>query len=85
MIVFFGWIIAISVVGSIRLCQLHLENYPKCSHSGKEEHVDGDQVFIDEEVGHSFDVEARHHDGADHHDVEEKEHREKQEVCDFLE
>jgi len=85
MIVFFGWIITIRVVGTIPLYDVHLENYPKCSDYSKEEHVYDNQIFIDEEVGHSLDGEAHHHDGADHYDVEEKEQRDKHEVCDFVE
>jgi len=84
MVVFFGWIILIRVVGSIPLLQGHLEKHPKCSHTCKEKHVDSDQVFIDEEIGNSLDVEAHHNDGAEHHDVEEKEHRDKQEDFYFV-
>jgi len=46
--------------------------------------VDDNQIFIDEEVGHSLDVESHYHDGDEHRDVEEKENWQEQEGIYFF-
>jgi len=79
-VVFLGRIFLVSDISFVSPCFVNSLNYPNCAHYSEEEHVDENKVFVGKEIGHAFDGKPHLHHRVKHHDVEEDEHGDIEEV-----
>ena len=80
MIVFLGLIFPVSVISFVVPCIVYTINNPKCARCSEEEHVDDNKVFVGKEIRHALDGKPHLCHRVQHHDVEEDEQGDLQEV-----